>query len=314
MTTMTDHAQPQVIESPEWVPMPVPACSIGDHEFVRAAGHAGRLLPAVVHDALVDFADAPPQPGPSCCAGFPWASLPHDPAFTHRTPPTKDHASEFSLLTVARRLGQPVGYEPEHGGDIVQNLVPVQATERPPGEHLVEGRADVPHRGGLPPAPPAVPAAALPARRPVTRSPRCRRSTRCCPTSPGESSTRCSSLGSALRSTRATCTAAGTCSVPRCRVLSGERDLPTMVFDADLMVGTDETADDALQALGLPSRPAHRPVALAGRRPARGRQRGGGTRPHALPAPDSTGTDRWLQRAIVVSDLRPSAGRAQSAA
>ena len=27
MTTMTDHAQPQVIESPEWVPMPVPACA-----------------------------------------------------------------------------------------------------------------------------------------------------------------------------------------------------------------------------------------------------------------------------------------------
>ena len=55
MTTMTDHAQPQVIESPEWVPMPVPTCSIGDHEFVRTAGHAGRLLPAVIHDALVDF-------------------------------------------------------------------------------------------------------------------------------------------------------------------------------------------------------------------------------------------------------------------
>ena len=38
--------------------------------------------------------------------------------------PDKDHVSEFVLLTVARRLGQPVGYAPEHGGQIVQNLLP----------------------------------------------------------------------------------------------------------------------------------------------------------------------------------------------
>ena len=35
--------------------------------------------------------------------------------------------SEFTLLTIARRLGQPVGYEPEHGGDLVQNIVPTEA-------------------------------------------------------------------------------------------------------------------------------------------------------------------------------------------
>lgn len=84
MTTMTDHAQPQVIESPEWVPMPVPTCSIGDHEFVRAAGHAGRLLPAVIHDALVDFADAPPQAG-AIVLGFPWAACRRPPL--HPPPP-----------------------------------------------------------------------------------------------------------------------------------------------------------------------------------------------------------------------------------
>jgi cobaltochelatase CobT len=31
----------------------------------------------------------------------------------------------LTLLTVARRLGQPVGYQPEHGGDLIQNIVSV---------------------------------------------------------------------------------------------------------------------------------------------------------------------------------------------
>ena len=31
----------------------------------------------------------------------------------------------MALLAVACRLGEPVGYEPEHGGDLVQDIVPV---------------------------------------------------------------------------------------------------------------------------------------------------------------------------------------------
>jgi L-asparagine oxygenase len=38
---------------------------------------------------------------------------------------TKDSTSEESLLAMARLLGEPVGYLPELGGRIVQNLVPV---------------------------------------------------------------------------------------------------------------------------------------------------------------------------------------------
>jgi L-asparagine oxygenase len=39
----------------------------------------------------------------------------------------KNSVSEFALLTIATMLGEPVGYLPEHGGQIVQNLVPVKA-------------------------------------------------------------------------------------------------------------------------------------------------------------------------------------------
>ena len=89
-------------------------------------------------------------------------------------------------------------------------------------------------------------------------------------------------------------------------VLRGERHRPTMVFDADLMVGTDEAADEALQVLSRAVESLRTGVALEagdllvvdnavavhGRSPY---------------APRFDGTDRWLQRAFVVSDLRPSA-------
>jgi alpha-ketoglutarate-dependent taurine dioxygenase len=35
----------------------------------------------------------------------------------------------MTLLTIARRLGQPVGYVQEHGGGIVQNIVPARGDE-----------------------------------------------------------------------------------------------------------------------------------------------------------------------------------------
>jgi L-asparagine oxygenase len=306
MTTMTDHAQPQVIESPEWVPMPVPACSIGDHEFVRAAGHAGRLLPAVIHDALVDFADAPPQAGAIVLRGLPVGCLPQTP--TSPTAATdKDRVSEFTLLTVARRLGHPVGYEPEHGGDLVQNLVPVQANadrqvstsskvtlmfhteaafhpHRPRylmllclrgDEHAVTTLSSIfevlPH---------------LPGRVVDTLfQPRFR-------TAVDESYLhgRSNVLGAPMS------------------VLSGERDRPTMVFDADLMVGTDDEADDALLALSAAVEARHTGLAL---------QAGDllvvdnnvavhGRTPYQ---PRFDGYDRWLQRSMAVTDLSASAGQ-----
>jgi L-asparagine oxygenase len=89
-------------------------------------------------------------------------------------------------------------------------------------------------------------------------------------------------------------------------VLFGDRDRPSMVFDADLMVGSDAEADDALRALGEATATHYTSVAL---------------QPGELLIVDNTvavhgrspfeprfdGTDRWLQRTFVVGDLAPSA-------
>ena len=101
------------------------------------------------------------MPGALLLRGVPVGDLPP-------TPPAPSSAeklnniSEFALLTVARRLGQPVGYAPEHGGDLVQNISPVARDARAPGLHLVEVHPRVPHRGGVSPAPSALSAAAVP--------------------------------------------------------------------------------------------------------------------------------------------------------
>jgi alpha-ketoglutarate-dependent taurine dioxygenase len=89
-------------------------------------------------------------------------------------------------------------------------------------------------------------------------------------------------------------------------VLSGDRRRPSMVFDADLMVGIDEDANEALRVLGEATQACHASVALEsgdllivdnnvavhGRSPFVAR---------------FDGSDRWLQRTFVVSDLSPSA-------
>jgi L-asparagine oxygenase len=101
---------------------PVPAPT---EDIVTTAGHAGRLLSPDVFDALVDFADSSHPSGALLVRNVPVGSIgPTPPAPT--APTTKDAVSELSLLTIARRLGQPVGYEPEHGGELVQNIVPTR--------------------------------------------------------------------------------------------------------------------------------------------------------------------------------------------
>jgi len=89
-------------------------------------------------------------------------------------------------------------------------------------------------------------------------------------------------------------------------VLTGDPARPSMVFDADLMVGTDRQADDTLRALGAATAANHTSVALTA---------------GDLLVVDNTvavhgrspfeatfdGTDRWVQRTFVVGDLAPSA-------
>lgn len=278
----------------------------GDESFVRAAGHAARHLAPVVHDALVDFADQPHRSGALLLRNMPIGSLMSTTTPTSPTSPTvKDRVSEFTLLTVARRLGQPVGYQPEHGGDLIQNIVPVRTfanrqvstsskvtlmfhTEaafhphRPRYLLLLCLRGDETARTTLSSIHEVIGHLA-PWTRDVLFQPRFR-------TAVDESYLhgRANVLGAPMA------------------VLAGHPDTPTMIFDADLMVGVDDEADQALQTLSNAVNEfqtsvsleagdllvVDNAVAVHGRSPF---------------MPRFDGFDRWLQRTMVVSDLRPSA-------
>ena len=276
-----------------------------DDGFVRAAGHAGRLLDPALHDALVDFVDDPGPVGSLLLRGVDVGAVPPTPA--HPTDPTgKDHRSEFALLTVGRRLGQPVGYAPEHGGSLVQNLVPTRAdvgrqTSTSSGVSLDfhTETAFHPHRPrylmllclrGDPAA--ATTLCSLPevidalptGTRQILREPLFR-------TGVDESFGR----GHSSRS-----------SLP-VAVIGGNERRPSLVFDSDLMFGTTPEACRALDTLRDVIAELHLSVTLDdgdllvidntrcvhGRGPYDAR---------------FDGTDRWIQRSFVVPDLAPSDG------
>ena len=281
-----------------------PNCPVDHPDFVRAAGHARRLLPADIHDTLVDFADSPPRSGVLLLRNLPVGQLPATPP-TPTTATTKDSASEFVLLTVARCLGQPVGYQPEHNGSIVQNIVPVKATQ----DRQISTSSKVtlqyhtetafhPHRPrylllfclkGDPNARTTyvsiydVLEHLSPGTVEVLRQPRFR-------TAVDESfmQGRPSRLLDPMP------------------IVSGSHDNVTFVYDADLMIGIDSEAQDALEELARVVGQHERHVVLEpgdllvidnnvavhGRSPF---------------TPRFDGTDRWLQRTFVVCDLAPSA-------
>lgn len=267
--------------------------------FARAAGHAGRLLPADVHDALVDFADSGNDAGALLLHGVPVGEVPPTPPAPRRAH-KPDRVSEFALLTVARRLGQPVGYAPEHGGDLIQNISPVeQDAERQvstSSKSLLAFHTE----------------AAFHPHRPRFLLLLCLRG------DPAAATTLCSVhalLGalsprdrSVLAMPRFTTAAdesyvggpSSRRSLPR-PILTGERTRPKLWLDADLMRGLDEEAQAALDRLSaLAARQAtgvvleagdllvvDNDVAVHGRSPF---------------SPRFDGQDRWLQRTFVVAD------------
>ena len=303
MQTLTHHAAPRVTESPAWA-IPTPTHPRLDEAFVRAAGHAARLLPSEIHDALVDFADEADRSGALLLRNVPIGDVPATPP-TPTTPFGKDSVSEFTLLTVARRLGQPVGYEPEHGGDLVQNIVPTKAA----ADRQVSTSSNVDLMFHT--------EAAFHPYRPRYLLLLCLRGDAAAHTTLSsivevlpqlpadvvdvlfEARFRTAVDESYLHGRR------NVLGAPMA-VLTGDRARPSMVFDADLMVGTDRQADDALRALGAATAANHTSVALTagdllvvdntvavhGRSPFEAR---------------FDGTDRWVQRTFVVGDLAPSA-------
>lgn len=303
--TPQDHVEAPQLHAGPMEPLPLPAVGPGDPAFVRAAGHARRLLPAHVHDALVDFVDAPPSAGALLLRGMPVGELPPTPP-TPTTPTAKDHTSEMTLLTVARALGQPIGYLPEHGGDLVQNIVPVassadrQTSTSSKVELMFHTEAAFhPHRPryllllclrGDPAAATTLAsiheiAPQLPLHvRAVLFEPRFR-------TAVDESylGARPTRLGAPMP------------------VLTGDWDRPTMVFDADLMVGMDDEAEAALQELARVTERCHTSVVLE---PGDLLVVDNGVAVHGRTpfTPRFDGTDRWLQRTFVVCDLAASSG------
>ncbi len=307
------HRIPPTVLVDDFVSPAVGGHDVLSESLVQDAGYATRTLPTELYNALSDFAVDAGVTGALLVRGVGVGDLP-------ATPPTpgaashsgKDLVSEFNLLTVARALGQPVGYLPEHGGDIVQNIVPVQASanrqvstsskvqlmfhteaafhpHRPRYLLLLCLRGDASASTTLSSIREVAPLLD-PSVVDVLFQPRFR-------TAPDESYLR-TPTGNATPAER-------TLGAPMA-VLGGSRQAPTLVFDADLMVGMDDEASDTLNVLSAAVAAHHtgvvlepgdllvidNTVAVHGRSPF---------------TPRFDGTDRWLQRTFVVSDLAPSA-------
>ena len=284
-----------------------PADALGTdlgEDLVHAAAIGARTLPSDVDGALLRFTVAPPRAGALLVHHVPIGDLPPTPAAPD-APVPKNLSTEFALLTVARRLGQPVGYVPEHGGRIVQNIVPTQTDAD--SQTSTSSRSNLmfhtetafhPHRPryllllclrGDPSAHTTLASVHdIMDHLPddvvdVMFEPRFRTAV-----DASFLAGRSNELG------------------PARPLVTGTRNEPTFIFDADLTVGIDAAAEDVLVAVRAAIAEVETSVVLEpgdllivdnnvavhGRSPFRAR---------------FDGTDRWLQRSFVVTDLAPSA-------
>jgi L-asparagine oxygenase len=117
---------PMTVDASGWAatidPADATAADLGE-SLVQLATVNARGLPLEAAEAIADFASRSHRSGALLIQNVSIGALPDTPA-TPSTPVDKDLATELTVLTVARLLGQPVGYLPEHGGRIVQNIVP----------------------------------------------------------------------------------------------------------------------------------------------------------------------------------------------
>lgn len=295
--------------------MSVPTCAIlwnmysatfiDDATLVGLAAEQAALLPAGIRDRVEAFRSGTHPSGSLLLRGLPVGALPPTPA-TPTDQTNKSNATEVLLLAVGCLLGEPVGYEPEHGGDVVQNIVPVRessdrqtSTSSKVNLMFHTEAAFHPHRPkyllllclrGDPGARTTVASihAALPHLETSVIEVLFQRRFRCA-VDESYLHGRSNELGAPIA------------------VLSGSYANPAMVFDEDLMVGIDEEAERALHLLGEALTQHHDGVVLEagdlviidndmvvhGRSPF---------------TPRFDGTDRWLQRAFVGTDLAASEG------
>lgn len=295
----TEHPPVAVVDGSGWAVPPVPDAEINSTEFLRGVAHAGRTLPETVYDALVDFVDSAPAAGAILIENLPLGDLPptpEDPLLAEKP----DRVSEFALLTAGRVLGRPVGYLPEHGGDVVQNISPTKRNAdrqvSTSSKSMLEFHTE----------------AAFHPHRPRYLLLLCLRG------DPAAATTLCS-ISAVLDTLSPRARAvlfqprfttgidesyAGGRSAARSvqrPVLYGDPDAPKLWLDADLMSGTDAVAQESLDELARLVREhatavslkagdllvVDNDVAVHGRTPF---------------TPRFDGTDRWLQRTFVVAD------------
>jgi L-asparagine oxygenase len=288
---------------PRWLPAP-PARVKDLTDLAVQAEQAAISAPPSLRTEVVRFRHGHTRSGALLLSGAPIGHVPETP----QSPTFEscgDRTSEFTLLTVAALLGHAIGYRPEHGGDIVQNIVP---TRRGASAQIsTSSRVDLllhtetafhPHRPryllllcrrGDPAAGTTLAVAAdlvnhlAPNTVDVLFEPRFR-----------------TAVDASFLDGRAS---------PRGRrhaVLTGDRRAPTMVFDADLTVGADPEAHGAVRELEMATSRHHTTVVLEpgdllvidNHRAVHGR---------TSFTPRFDGRDRWLQRAFVITDLDASA-------
>jgi hypothetical protein len=278
-----------------------------DDELVRAAGDAGPRLPPAVDDALVEFTNDPGEHGALLLTGLPVGDPPATPARPDAAV-AKDRASEMVLLTIARRLGEPIGYVQEHGGGIVQNIVPARHDEhrqlstssavtlewhtetafhphKPRYLLLLCLRGDPGARTLLSSLAHVLPSLDEDAVR-ILQSPRFR--TRPDTSFLSDDAAEPGELG------------------PPMSVITAGEPGASFTYDEDLMVGVDDEAQAVLDRLGELVRSHASAIALeSGDLLVVDNLRSVHARSAFRARFD--GSDRWLQRAFVVSDLAPSA-------
>lgn len=284
-----------------WRPPAVVASSVNDPAVLQAAAYAGRTLPAAVYQALVDFADGRTESPALLLRGCPLGAVPETPP-APQLARKSDLVSETTLLTIARVLGQPAGYGPEHGGDLVQNVCPIRShADRQTSTSsavVLELHTEAAFHPVLP-----------------------RYLALLCLRSDPRSATTLTSVDALVRAlsseeqavlSQARFTTGvdesythvrGTARSAPAPILDGSPLSPRLWLDNDLMEGVDEEAQKALETAARLARELARGVVLEegdmlivdNHRAVHGRT------PFS---PRFDGTDRWLQRALIVTDHR----------
>jgi hypothetical protein len=298
------HINPAVIINHNALSFIQSDAELDTEAFVDHAADMLQKLPESVRSAITQFHQEPHASGALLIKGLPVGQLTDTPP-TPTTPTNKDHTSELTLLAVAKALGEPIGYKPELGGRLIQNLVPTQTNQ----DRQVSTSSKVPLMFHT--------EAAFHPYRPAYLLLLCLKGDANAVTTLASIREVLPFLSDEVKKTlfeprfrtavdesylNGRANVLGE-SIP---VLSGDAERPTMVFDADLMIGVDDEAQAALMALSQAVEAHHTGVCLEtgdllivdNAVAVHGRSQYN---------PRFDGTDRWLQRTFVVDNLETSA-------